>query len=650
MMEKGVDAFKGPEYTRLKNKKFKDEIQKKYFTFAADRIKPTFDGSLFFFNHLMPNLSTSPKFFTEILTDKITTMIPGTGDCDVNPQCVPDRWETDSTNREVTTRAKKEWKVTFGPAFFFDMNYGKFILNQNEGSKVYTGSHGQSSKFLVSLVPETGTGSYLVKKFVKIGAGMGGTITANQANAGILSQVGASVAIVPTIGGGKVSESHVGSLGEAKKFKHLKIPDRARDFNAWKINDFLQYDVHGGIVISGGVGFFGLSAGVSYTASGYWSRSYRKLDGKRVQAQLDRNKIMSFGAYAGAAVVSMSVDKFIQWENGLSYIFDLSVKEGRDLLKDFMKGKIKNIQTALKGRSRRGVTFAKQVIGKTSGWSGSFGIGIPFIPASARWGKTNTLTDSERTYLDSTRERNETRVGKVITFRGKFFPFFRNTNDGFFSHVAKTTGSIDFIWGNVKSGQYAYTYQRAKSSRKDLLGIIESLRKKTGLFNFLNITIPKNISGLGSVDLKFAFKMKSYATKFLIAQRKTRNFEIVAQKFMDSYFDYRNKHKLPSKDDLCSIGHRIRGCAKAYMKDTMNAIAKMKKSLSIMAATQSYGKKDRESFARAYTEFGDAMSSNPFTFQTVVNMTQGRGGDVYLSIESTNLKKYEAIMRWQKKR
>ncbi len=653
LKQKGVDAFKGPSAQQAKNQKFKEAYIQKFFNFETDRVSPTFDGSLFFFNQLMPNMSTAPKYITEIITDTETTMIPGSGDCDTNPQCTPDRWETTEKSREVSSRAKAEWKVTFGPAFFFDIDYGEFILNQSEGSSVLLSNQqtAERGKFAVVLTPETGTsGPYLVKKFTKITAGMGGTATANVANAGILSQAGASLAIVPTIGGSKITESYVGSLEEAKKQRHIEIPDKTEDFNNWRVNDFLQYDVHGGITVAGGVGFYGLSAGVTYTASGIWQRTFKKLDNKRIQAQLDRNKLMSFGAYTGALVASLSIDKFIQWENGLSFIFDLSNKEGQELLKDFMKGNIKNIQSALEGRSRSGVTMASQKIGKTSGWSGSFGVGIPFIPASARWSRSNMFAESETTYLDSTRERNETRAGKVITFKGKFFPLFRTVNDGFFSHVANTTGAIDFIWGNIKSGQYAYTYQRDRASRNDILSVIAHLRKKTGLFHFLNIDIPENVSELGSVDLKFAFKLKTPATQFLIAQKDTNNFEIVANKFIKAYFDYAKENKISEKDDICSIGKRIRGCNEAYIKDTMKAVVDMKKALSVMSMSQSYVVKDRERFAKAYAEFGDAMSSNPFTFQTVVNMTKGKGGDVYFALESTNLKKFEAVMRWKERR
>jgi hypothetical protein len=653
LKQKGVDAFKDSSAQKMKNQKFKQAYIEKFFNFETDRVSPTFDGSLFFFNHLMPNMSTSPKYITEIITDTETTLIPGTGDCAENPNCTPDSWETKETSREQITRAKQEWKHSFGPAFFFDIEFGEFILDQNEGSNVLLANRptADQGKFAVMLTPETGSGGpYLHKKFTIITAGMGGAYTASQGNAGVLSQVGVAVAIVPTIGGGKITESYVESLDDARSQKHIEIPDKAEDFNDWRVNDSLQYEVHGGITFAGGVGFYGLSAGVTYTASGIWKRTFKKLDNKRIQAQLDRIKLMSFGAYAGAGVVSMSIDKFIQWENGLSYIFDLSNDEGRGLLIDFMKGKIKNIQAALEGRSRSGVTMASQKIGKTTGWSGSFGNGIPFIPASARWARSNMYTESETTYLDSTRQRNETRVGKVLTFKGKLFPLFKTVNDGFFSQVANTTGAMDFIWGNIKSGQYAYTYQRSRATRNDIQKVLMHLRKKTGLFHFLNIDIPENVSELGSVDLKFAFKLKTPATQFLIAQKDTNNFEIVANKFINAYFDYAKENKIPEKDDICSLGKRIRGCNQAYLKDTMKAVKEMKNALGVMAASQSYVVKDRERFAKAYAEFGDAMSSNPFTFQTVVNMTQGRGGDVYFALESTYLKKFEAVMRWKERR
>jgi len=65
-----------------------------------------------------------------------------------------------------------------------------------------------------------------------------------------------------------------------------------------------------------------------------------------------------------------------------------------------------------------------------------------------------------------------------------------------------------------------------------------------------------------------------------------------------------------------------------------------------MASVDGSSSDSRETLAKAYADFGEAMSKNPFTIQTILNMTLGRGADVYFSIETTRTKKHEAILRW----
>ena len=68
-----VEAFKeGPSGYEIPK-----SISEKYFDLDEGRIHAGFAHNLFYLNHLNPNFSTRPKYVTNIITETITTIIPG---------------------------------------------------------------------------------------------------------------------------------------------------------------------------------------------------------------------------------------------------------------------------------------------------------------------------------------------------------------------------------------------------------------------------------------------------------------------------------------------------------------------------------------------------------------------------------------------
>jgi len=586
----------------------------------------------------------------------------------------PDEQEDDEiieeeVDKEIIARVKKEWKISFAPAYFIDYDFGKLVLNQ-AGSDVggrtpasvkgralrspvlykdkFKNKKGRPPALPIPRIELNNDGPFLVKKSFQINAGMGGSMAANYANAGTLSQLSISVSLIPTIGGGAKTTRMVDTTEEAKKAKQLSLPSKVDDFSNWKVGDQLEYDVHGGIVFSGGVGFYGLAAGVSYVAQGLWKKTYRKNGANEIFARLDKNKMMSFGAYLAAGLVSLSINKFISSENGFTFTFNTSTQKGRRLLILFMKGKMNEVQEAARNESDPTVMAGFKIKGKTGGWGAGAGIGIPYLPASARWNKSNFLSESKTTFMGGKRFKKDTVYGKIITFSGRFFPFFTNYVDGFFANVRIYKGAREKFMGTVKTGQYSYNFQKSYTRVSQLKKVIKKLKDKTGLIDFLNVEFPEGLKKVGSAELKFGIKFKTAATQFLIAQRDTLHFENISKGFVDSYFA---ALKNPGPVDIynyCAVDWKIyrNRCRKNFAKETRKAIKKMKKALRKMASVDGSGANSRETLAKAYVDFGQAMTKNPFTLQTVLNMTLGRGADVFYSIETTKTKKYEAILRW----
>lgn len=582
--------------------------------------------------------------------------------------------EEEEYQEERRARAKKEWKFSFAPAYFFDYDFGKLLLNQSEGGfrsiqsikedlglptkklsrkisseqqlaqKSYNQAIQQLNYTPANIVPNE-DGPYLVKKFFTITAGLGVTASANYTNAGLLSQLGLSVALLPTLGGGAYSIMLFDTLEDAEKAKHLNIPRDPEEMIHWRNGDTLQYDVHGGIVFTGGAGWYGLAAGVSFVAQGIWQRTFSKINEKTVLAKLDKNKVFSFGLYGAAGLASLSVDKFISKENALTFAFDISTSKGKELLKDFMKGDMRKVQAVAANEKDRTVISGMKALGKTKGKSFSFGIGIPYLPASARWNKGDFLNESSIEFLGANRKRNSTMYAKVFSFKGRFFPLFKNTVDGYFSTVTLNTGVTPEFARVIKSGQYAFNFQRSYADKKDIEEVLDNLLKRTGLKGLLKIKIAENVDKVGSAEIKFAVKFKTSATEFLISQMKNQAvFDRIAIGFTDSYF----KGLDNKKDDvfgLCEKGI-FRRCKDRINKETAKALFKMKSSLLTMSKLDSNTKESREKLARAYTNFGDAMMSNPITFQTILAMVQGKGADVYLSVETSKTRKYEGIIKW----
>ena len=491
-------------------------------------------------------------------------------------------------------------------------------------------------------------GPYVVKKHFDITAGAGVAMSANYTNAGLLSAVTPSVTLLATLGGGAYSIRTVDTYKKGKKARHLRIPRDVTDFDKWRSNDSLQYDVHGGIVLTGGVGFYGLSAGVTYVAQGEWKKTYIKLDDNTVFARLDKDKLMSFGMNTAAVFISLSAQKFITWEKGVSFTFDISTRKGRELLEDFMAGKIKSVQNAAKLEGNADVLVGFQTKGKTHGHGASVGVAFPYLPMFAQWNRTEMNNETVTTHYNSTRVEYESVRANVKTFKGQFFPFFKNVVEGFFTNVKKFTGATSRFIDKVLGGQYAYNFQRSYGDTKDIRKVLDHLKDTTGLFEFLDLRFPADLDKVGSIDLKFGVRFKTAATKHLIRNRNKGVLEKASNAFLEGYF---NKLMLDrnSTHNICSAKTRVglRICKRRMVKRTRKAIAKMVKNLNKMAALVSgEGKKVRKSFAKAYNEFGQAMMDSPFAFQATLNVSKGFGSDVFLSLETSKTRKHEAVLQF----
>lgn len=590
----------------------------------------------------------------------------------VDQEAEPAKEEVTYEEEQKIQRAKKEWKVSFAPAYFFEYDFGKLILNQNDGeggrfiqsikeegkkpSRKVASQRDQFSGGQVQQMQSNGLppseiesnteGPYLVKKFFTITGGIGATASANYANAGLLSQLGLSVALIPSLGGGATSVMIFDNLEEAEKAKHLDIPHTVDDLVNWRDGDTLQYEVHGGVVFSGGAGFYGLAAGVSFLAQGMWQRTFSKIDKTTILAKLDRNKMFSLGMYGAAGLAGISLDKFWVKDNALTFAIDINSKRGKNLLMDFIRGDMRKLQAAAENPDDMNVLSGMKTKGKTKGRSFSFGIGIPYLPASARWNKANFLEESQSDYLGSNRKKDSTTNAGVFSFRGKFFPLFKNTTEGFYSNVTRNSGAIPTFLQTYKTGQYAFSFQRSYADKKDLEEVLQALLKRTGLIGLLDLRIADDVKKVGSAEINFAIKFKTPATNLLIAQVENKNldlFDKIGQGFIDAYF----KSLERKKDDTLNLcpARTLKKCEEKMRRETGRAFADMKMALTKMSKEDSKSLKSREKLARAYTDFGDAMMENPFTLQTVLSMTLGQGADVYLSVQTSKTKKYEAILR-----
>jgi len=287
-----------------------------------------------------------------------------------------------------------------------------------------------------------------------------------------------------------------------------------------------------------------------------------------------------------------------------------------------------------------------KVKGKTKGKGFTVGIGIPYLPASVRWNKAEFISESVSEYLGSNRKKNETTNGRIISFKGKLFPLFKNTTEGFFSTITQNTGPVPAFLQTYKNGQYAYSFQRSYADKKDLQEVLDVLLQRTGLKGLLNVKISDDVDKVGSAEIRFAIKFKTAATNLLIAQAKSNNLEIfdrIGQGFISAYFRALNN----KKDDVFKqcTGRSLKRCEEHSRKESAMAFYKLKKSLILMSSLDSETRKSREKLADAYTKFGEAMMENPFTLQTVLSMTLGQGGEAYLSVQTSKTKKFEAIMK-----
>jgi hypothetical protein len=632
-----------------------------------------------------------PRFATTYTTDETVTKTEtvcvencdGEGETEIDKETVTEEEET-----LVTERAKKEWQISFAPVVTLQSEYTKLVLNQAGNMEdlnksiqqesivdsFYNAQYGNEVKPCVEerrqqqqreyqqasqqrtqqQFPDfpvyiDNCGPYVVKKHFDITVGAGVSMSANYVNAGLVSAITPSVTLLPTLGGGAYSARTVDTYKEAKKARHLRIPRDVSDFNDWKNNDSLQYDVHGGIVLTGGVGFYGLSAGVTYVAQGEWKKTYIKLDDNTVFARLDKDKLMSFGMNTAAVFISLSAQKFITWEKGVSFTFDISSRKGRAALEDFMAGRVKSVQNAAKLEGNADVLVGFQTKGKTHGHGASVGLAFPYLPMFAQWNRTDFNNETTTTHFNSERFEHEVVNASLKTFKGQFFPFFKNVVEGFFTNVKKFNGATSRFIDKVLGGQYAYNFQRSYGDTKDIRKVLEHLKDTTGLFEFLDLRFPADLDKVGSVDLKFGVRFKTAATKHLIRNRNSGVLEKASSAFLESYFkklmaDRNSTHNICNANT--KVGLRI--CKRRMVSRTQKAVAKMVKNLNKMASLVSGDtEKLRKSFAKAYNEFGQAMLKTPFAFQAALNVSKGFGSDVFLSLETSKTRKHEAVLQFE---
>ena len=458
-------------------------------------------------------------------------------------------------------------------------------------------------------------------------------------------------------------------------------------------------------------GRFGVGAAVNVglIAEGTWLCNVRKTGVFTVQARYVKRKLKRLIAYGSLKVVKTigqaEVNKF--WGDGVGtfFEFNLSDKEGLKAYKRFLRGDVTHAQKlALKVKAAKGFTsvFSKKsnlrrglmktpvrplmtYESKISGNEAKGKLDIPvLIGLKAKRGENIVITKTKvadsgltvKTHLGVWKDERETfGLLKRNNYRLAMFA-------GNFQRIFKHTPTGEVLVQNRYGGNYKYQYHSEKLMEGELEEEIINLASRVGFkeklsqlkINQAAVNIrqylewkgkevslkgkkialgPKSKKKtLGSTKISADLMIGMTAVKQLIykAISNGRNWERQAETRAKKWFS-NDKNK---RWELCTVllknwstklGRKF--CEVKVLKNSRDGMNLAYKSLVRMQ--KNIADHDYKGFSKNFSKFGKGMTTNQFTFNTI--LSQATEGDVHFIIqwEGERIPKGELVLINSKK-
>jgi hypothetical protein len=570
---------------------------------------------------------------------------------------------------------------TISPAIYY---------NQSITTKVINLAPTKSSHSYITLDDQSKGYRYIYTRQLEFGIGVDG-------NYQIPGTGGMSVSmgILPIFGSDAQVERYAKDKATLKKYddEPLMAPYKASDLDSWESFDSFSYDAKGGIKFFASIGYGYFNVGFDWTnyeteglpipedekeenpegeieANGKWGISVMKLNDPNTRAQYAYVRFMqkeldSWTISAGNALFSLGHQSLDDVGIGFSLLFrlnnDLGImdKDGRKAYELAIKGKLSKMKDLI-GLDQGGLSVAHvdTFDSRKEGSLINVGIGLPIV-FNYNYSEGNLDIESTIThdlkgakskanysiYLEQDQNR-----GFINDQERELIAFYGSRH-----RVSSSGNNVDFGY----FGEFVLGYEDLDTEKQELESFINKIVRRTGLNHFQSAKIPNTEENLGYTSLKAVIRLSEDTTRKLLNFLDPINsLEAHQTEALSSIRKYAQGTDIY---DLCTSKEAItvngityspgmdepdkaqvrKECFSRVERRTKSAVADMMKAIKKMQVLKQHTAKDEihKKFVSAYADFGEAMLTNPFTFNLGLALTGGDYQMQYL-IEGERLSQY----------
>ncbi|MBV2169808.1 MAG: hypothetical protein KUL82_13975 [Bdellovibrio sp.] len=478
---------------------------------------------------------------------------------------------------------------------------------------------------------------FQVTSYKRFEAGLGANVLFFYENATGLSKIlWASVGLIPYSGREFVSTRSANSLEDAYAKPALSIPLEAASLAKWTPGDNVTYASKGGIIFFAGPGVGPAALSTSYVATGIYQTYVEKVDNDNVIVRLTDIKVKTLNLQAGATLVATGTSKYRSVSNSFSYLINFKDAVGARAYNDLVRGNIAPIQKMVAQKSSPAVQKWDKVTRQQVGRLTQFSFGLPVV-LNTSWssGKIYELSKTQ-TFFDNT----NTTVNYGIYLkdrRNRVLNKHSSMTEAFYGGVMKIKAIGAKSSTKAYFGQYSWSAEDDSTSHSDIRTDVNELIQKTGLQKELAVNIPslKNL-GFSSVALKM--NLSEDMTFRLMKRVLTLSADEIGKKAQTKADKYFSSNADPL--NLCGTTANSENFSSCVNTQTSLARQAGKGIFKAMASMEYHYKNnyDKE-FALAYADFGKAVLTSPFVFQTVLDIA-GDGLELEYIVNNTYFSSY----------
>ncbi len=477
-----------------------------------------------------------------------------------------------------------------------------------------------------------------------LGAGPGGSfyfadVTGFAANLGMY----VGLALV----GGKNAEftTLVDSKDDIKKaVKQKKIPWKASQIAEWKEGETVFYRTSGGVALSTRLGTLYFGVGPTAILSGGWQTYIEKMPDGKVFVQLMKGHESELRLVAGTLVAEAYTSVVKELAHGVSFAFDLADEVAQHAYEDLLKGNMVPAQQMASLTGEGSIVRVDDIFRSKIRHVQKFSIGIPFIYFTSTKENYREYFRKESSLDGVTRELYF--GGNVKSTVARAITVHRQTGEGFYSAL-----EIDSLGDEQEidySGKYNWHYAADHGSAKQLGRALHRLVKATGLNAELLVNIPDE-KKLKYTSMSFDFDLPRAYVDYLLADNRFVQvmdmYNTVASQALETYFADKTDpwhlcltHLTKIDFEICKAD--LQFSQKIQMKKMRSALEEMKKAVLFSE------ERERKEFVKALSDFGKALMSDVFVFQTVYQDAQKCGMKTSYKIEGERLSRFVSDHAW----